>query len=144
MQQDAAWYEIYGHLWSIMSNTMRYSMRLPCGGSYVAYGPFPYGAAASLWGLIWSHTVPSPMAPQSACEDLYGYIRSLPLWRRGQPVRAYMITYSPFSYGTSPGLWGLIWSYRILFPYGTVCPGLSHSTDKPPSPLPLAPLCCLR
>ena len=67
MLLDAAWYEIYGHLWSNMSNTMHCSVRPACGGSYgrirslslwrrgqhvrtymVAHGPFSYGAVASL------------------------------------------------------------------------------------------------
>ena len=30
--------------------------------------------ATGLWGLIWSHTVPSPMARRPACESSYGRI----------------------------------------------------------------------
>ena len=62
--RDAAWYEIYSHLWSIMSNTMRCSVWPACGVSYgcirslllwcngrpvgahmVTYGLFLYGTA---------------------------------------------------------------------------------------------------
>ena len=43
----------------------------------VAYGPFPYGDMAGLWGS-------------------YGRIRSLPLWRRGRPVRDHTVAYGPY------------------------------------------------
>ena len=86
----------YGHLWSIMSNTMRCSVRPACGGSY-------------------------------------GRIRPLPLWHGGRPVGVHMVTYGPFPYGAAAGLWELIWSHGVLFPYGTARPDSSRGADKPPS-----------
>ena len=62
----------------------------PVGSHMVAYGLFLYCATASLWGLIWSHTVSFSMALWPACEGLYGRIRSLLLWRRGRPVRPHI------------------------------------------------------
>ena len=57
----------------------------PMGSHMVAYDLFLYGAAAGLCGLIWSHTVPSPMAPRPACE-------------------AYMAAYGSPPYGAAAGL----------------------------------------
>ena len=51
----------------------------------VAYGLFPYGDAAGLWGS-------------------YGRMRSLPLWRRGRFVRPHMVAYGLFLYGAVAGL----------------------------------------
>ena len=94
-------------LWKfIWSHTVHSSieMRPTCGGSYgciwslhlrrrgqpvrphmVAYGLFPYGDAAGLWGT-------------------YGRIRSLPLWRHGRSVRPHMVAYGLFLYGAVAGL----------------------------------------
>ena len=76
----------------------------PVGSHMVAYDLFLYGAVASLWGLIWSHTVPSHMAPQPACGGSYGHIRSIPLWRGSRPMGAQVVTYSLFSYSSTAGL----------------------------------------
>ena len=70
----------------------------------VAYGSFPYSDVAGLWGLIWSYTVHSSMETLSTGGGSYGRIRSLPLRRRGRPVRPYMVAYGPFPYGDGAGL----------------------------------------
>ena len=70
------------YVWPTLSNTRRCSVRPACEGSYGRIRLLPYGAAVGLWGLIWSHAAPSPMAPQPACGGSYGRIRSLPLLPR--------------------------------------------------------------
>ena len=70
----------------------------------VAYGSFPSGDVTGVWGLIWSHTVQSSMETRPSCGGSYGHIRSLPLWRRGRPVRAHMVAYGRLSYGAVAGL----------------------------------------
>ena len=70
---DAAWHDIYGHLWSIMSNTIRCNVRPACEATY--------GRIRFL-----------PVSLRPACEATYGRIRSLPLCRRDRPREA---RYSP-------------------------------------------------
>ena len=77
----------------------------------VAYGSFPYGDLAGLWGFIWWHTVHSSMETRPTCGGWYGRIQSLPIRRRGRPVRPHMVAYSPCPYGDAAGLWG---------PYGRI------------------------
>ena len=56
-----------------------------CEGSYGRIRSLPYGAAASLGGLVWSHMVPS-------------------LWSSDQPVRAHVVAYGPFPYSAVASL----------------------------------------
>ena len=73
------WNDIYGHLWSIMSDAMRCSVRPACEGTYGFVRFSPYSAATGLYGhiLVWSHMVPS-------------------LWHCDQPIQSHMAAYSSF------------------------------------------------
>ena len=65
---DAAW---YGHLWSIMSNTMRCSVRPACGGSYGRIRSLPLWRGGRPVGV---HMV----AHAAACGGSYGWGRLKP------------------------------------------------------------------